>query len=113
MSGGDQGWQVGDLALCVSNEGFHPAFCLGRSIPTIGSISQVAQVSCDQQRRVRRLFKPNLLIPGGIWLLLESFPRLSFYSSNFRKIHPHTPDAEDTETIALLNGQPARKPELV
>lgn len=37
--------------------------------------------------------------PSGLW-----------HHAGFKKIRPHTPDAEDAETIRLLNGKPAKVP---
>lgn len=33
-----------------------------------------------------------------------------FAAWRFRKIHPHTPDAEDAETIQLMGGKPVKQP---
>ena len=95
MSGGDQGWQVGDLALRLG-EGrdwydVHLNVSDSEGSPP-GSVNRVITV-CRE--------------PEGLGLRFEDWPRYIFSASSFRKIAPHTPDAEDAETIALLNGQPA------
>ncbi len=118
MSGGDQGWQVGDLALCISTDGFYAEFAGTRTYPTIGLIRRVRHVFYHPERIIRRWFRPNIRVLGGIWLVLDGFEALKLHSNNFRKIEPHAPDQEDTETIRLLNGQPVtpvgpKMPELV
>lgn len=115
MSGGDQNWQVGDLALCISTQGFYAWFANGCAFPTVGCIRQVKHVRLGRPRLIRRWFRPNIRIPGGAWLVLESFEGSQLHSSNFRKIESHAPDEEDAETIRLLNGQPVppKTPELV
>lgn len=118
MSGGDQNWQVGDLALCISHEGFYAEFSNGLPFPPIGSVRQVKRVIFERKRTIRRWFKPNICVLGGAWLVIEGCEALNLHNSNFRKIKPHAPDEEDAETIRLLNGQPVtpvvpKTPELV
>ena len=87
-------WQVGDLALCVRS---------GRSLdvwePQKGGVYTVCDTGCG---------------PRGVWLdLVEDStrnPDVGWPAVYFRKIRPHTPDAEDAETIALLTGKPAQVP---
>ena len=85
-------WQAGDLALCVVNGYWSdPESC----DPKLGSINTVRDLDCSHSRL-------------GLWFVgLES--RNSYSAGAFRKIRPHTPDAEDAETIRLLNGKPVRK----
>jgi len=118
MSGGYQNWQVGDLALCISHDGFYAEFSDGWRYPPIGSIRQVKRVILERKRTIRRWFKPNICVLGGVWLVIEGCEGLNLHNSNFRKILPHAPDEEDAETIRLLTGQPAtpvapKTPELV
>lgn len=95
-------WQKGDLALCVKRGAWsrvvskQPNDGLGvRS----GSILTVRSVG---------IFAPYTVLwfegVGG------EGRGDSFVSRNFRKIPPHTPDAEDAETIRLLNGVPVGEP---
>jgi len=86
-------WQPGDLALCVfSTSGGHT-----------GKIFTVRETYVGHYRggTVLGLRFDDFPDPddGGAWL-----------ASAFRKIHPHAPDAEDAETIRLLNSAPVREP---
>ncbi|WP_390549829.1 hypothetical protein [Qipengyuania sp. MTN3-11] len=56
----------------------------------------------------RRVFRYKT----GLSLLFEGMKDdgTSSGASRFRKIRPHTPDEEDRETIALLNGAPVKQP---
>jgi|GEM_PF-1534387 len=113
MSAGEQNWQVGDLALCISTDGFYAEFAGGRAFPTIGTIRRVRHVFHHRERIIRRWFKPKVRVLAGAWLVLDGFEALKLHGSNFRKIEPHAPDQEDAETISLLNGQPAQPLEMV
>jgi len=93
-------WQPGDLALCVNNTPWeHEAEAY---LLVLGRIYTVAACGVP---------------PGGKRFCL-AFRDISndgksgnaYCASRFRKIRPHTPDAEDTETIALLTGKPAQVP---
>lgn len=98
-------WRVGDLALCVMGIGsggpndytVPPAD--GHKSAKIGGIYQVEYI---------------VLFHGRAGLVLEghhsSHPTHSWDASCFRKIHPHTPDAEDEETIRLMREKPAIRP---
>lgn len=84
-------WQVGDLALCVRpsspvSEHEHPNYHLRKGV--IYTVAQVGFARCGCRR---------------LTMVCEAFGD----PCRFRKIKPHTPDAEDAETIKLLNGQPA------
>jgi len=93
-------WQAGDLALCVAlydGGGIDP-------LPTNLKIGGVYTVE--------RVFRGVDLF-GNTHLglcLAEVCPVIlgghGFVADLFRKIHPHTPDAEDRETIELLTGKP-------
>ena len=85
-------WQVGDLALCIS-EGPDPADWRDGGGPALGSVTAVDAVDLE---------------PEGVFLCFDEYPDCSFYNLAFRKIRPHLPDAEDAETLRLLNGAPAR-----
>lgn len=95
MSGGDQNWQVGDLALCV-NDGPVGHYWVHSGIIRCGGIYKVELPFVDHD--------------GDHCLLLEQHHsgNLSggWLSCRFRKIDPHTADEEDAETIRLLTGQP-------
>lgn len=87
-------WQVGDLALCVApwgnwteSEPFDPQ---------PGSVNTVCGV-----------ISPDPTANSGVSLWFVGVPSCDSYDAGqFRKIRPHTPDAEDAETISLLNRQP-------
>ncbi|WP_066113804.1 MULTISPECIES: hypothetical protein [unclassified Blastomonas] len=104
MSGGDD-WQPGDLALCVSSEGFHDDFVEGNQYPAIGSVSRVNDV-CLLEASLDDKWNQ----PGGVWLSFDEYPVFLCFSGNFRKIRPHVPDEEDAETIRLLTGTPVKEP---
>ena len=94
-------WQAGDLALCVMD----------------GENTRKGQVFTVEAVQGPVHYRPGWGLPGGeaIALVFKEVrhPRNSFgryISLRFRKIRPHTPDAEDAETIALLTGQPAKEP---
>jgi len=87
-------WQIGDLALCVSNGPNPIHWQSGSGGPVKGGVYQVADIDIDSD---------------GTWLNFPEFPDDGFLSLGFRKIKPHTPDREDVETIRLLNT--AKSPE--
>lgn len=92
MSDSDD-WRVGDLALCLRRE---PWSISGAKGPRCGQIFTVEAVEYD--------------LTGGKGLILKDCPSKGYHGGwracNFRKIRPHTPDAEDLETIELLNSAP-------
>lgn len=105
MSGGDQNWQVGDLALCLGGvNGWWSHRSHDTHGPKPGSVHKVEELDIFQ---------------GTTFLVFAEFGRdESFYGPSFLKIEPHAPDEEDAETIRLLNGQPVapvtpKMPELV
>lgn len=103
MSGGDQGWQVGDLALCVE-----PSWiCQGQVMagPAPGSVHRVTAAAFFTELQLFGMY--GYFSKSGIWLGFAEFGSCGFHSCCFKKIDPHTRDAEDDETIALLNGKPA------
>jgi hypothetical protein len=87
-------WQPGDLALCVdtsiSPEGFTAPYL------ELGRVYTVYAVGVDPL--------------GQFGLYLDELDSDGFNGGvlawRFRKIRPHTPDAEDAETIRLLRGAP-------
>ncbi len=96
MSAGNEDWRAGDMALCVT---------LGldrRWVPEalrVGGIYTVTEVFLARAASGRTVtglvlaeVRPAAPHPAG------------FAAWAFRKIHPHAPDAEDAETIALLRG---------
>lgn len=90
-------WQVGDLALCVTTK--HPSFREASEVLRVGAVYTVVRVG-----------RPTAYIKGEFALgLREAIPSrgpdYGFPQTMFRKIAPHTPDAEDAETIRLLNAQ--------
>ena len=102
MAGSAQDWQVGDLALRL-RDGHWRDLDLGVMTtegPPPGSVNRVIGLRKERE---------------GLGLRLEGWPEFIFSACSFRKIRPHTPDAQDAETIALLNGQPVEPatPELV
>lgn len=87
-------WQPGDLALCVSDT--HPAFSGRSTILRVGAKYTVSRVGSY-----------HAWLDDRALGLAEAAPRKEgngFPSKMFCKIRPHTPDAEDAETIALLTG---------
>ncbi|MDI3491992.1 MAG: hypothetical protein PWP11_3269 [Thauera sp.] len=100
-------WQPGDLALCIddSDGGIERAGAVVRLLER-GKVYRVEAVDID----------PAFAEVG---LHLEGVPRpwsekwqteIGWLETRFRKIRPHTPDAEDAETIRLLQGAPIREP---
>jgi len=99
-------WQAGDLALCVRGGRIvcpsHPrrGIHTGKNAPPVGAVKTIAYVG-------------NTVFPSGV---VCRCGQLSFsdgtYSvaTRFCKIRPHTPDAEDAETIRLLNSAPVKEP---
>lgn len=90
-------WKPGDLALCV-NAG---PCALGYVPPELveGKTYRVYGIGTDEQ--------------GDLGLFLDEVESECYAGGylawRFRKIHPHAPDAEDAETLRLLNGTPAPK----
>ena len=97
-------WQPGDLALCVRGGNFPGGFA--KETPRAGQIVTVERI----------VFVPTLQSPNGCWMIGSSeLPPNNegnhlWGAVRFRKIRPHTPDAEDAETIRLLTGKPAQVP---
>lgn len=92
-------WKPGDLALCVRG-GFiagNPMF----ECPISGRIYRV-KASGEGYCCVGTV--PTLWLEDGPPNSDGSF---AWGATRFRKINPHTPDAEDRETIELLNRKPA------
>lgn len=95
-------WQPGDLALCVYRPpqtwfGAKP----GRPEPRKGGVYTVEAL----------IVHP---FTGELGLVLEGHHSAhpsgpAWCSRSYRKIRPHTPDAEDRETIRLLNGAPVKE----
>jgi len=93
-------WQPGDLALCVA-QGPDPEHWSGKAGgPRLGGVYVVERVEIEPF---------GDYFPAGLYLAFADFPD-SFFHEGFRKIRPHAPDAEDAETIRLLNGAPVREP---
>lgn len=94
-------WQPGDLTLCVSQDphwadidhpaGFKPQLLCTYTVAKVGfaALSGITILGLQED------------------VFCEDY---GFNAANFRKIRPHTPDAEDAETIALLTGTPAQVP---
>ena len=89
-------WQPGDLALCIAAQ--NPWFVFHPTVPgpQNGQLCEVRDVVINPADNVQHLS------------FVEYGPRDCFEAIRFRKIRPHTPDAEDAETIALLTGKPAQ-----
>lgn len=93
-------WQAGDLALCVAlydGGGIDPP----PANLKIGGVYTVERVFCGV----------DLFGGAGLGLAIVDVQPLilgaqGFVADLFRKIHPHTPDAEDREAIELLTGKP-------
>jgi hypothetical protein len=96
-------WQVGDLALCVKGGRFATSL-RSPEFPKGGAVYRVAAVGLE-----------NFIQSKCFALWLEDGPinnngERVWPAYRFRKIRPHTPDAEDAETIRLLTGVPAKEP---
>ena len=87
-------WKPGDLALCIK----------------IGDWIHVKSRKIGKGPRAGNVLRVrNVVSRGGVtWLFLDGWPGNKIYDAfaarRFCKINPHTPDAEDEETIRLLNG---------
>jgi hypothetical protein len=95
------GWKSGDLAMCVHVEkgrGASGYYAAGHSKMRKGGIYHVEEV---------------VFVFGVCGLVIENHysakPHRGFLAAAFKRIPPHTPDAEDAETIRLLNGIPAKE----
>lgn len=102
MSGSDD-WKPGDLALCVRSSRNHGRY--GSTPVGAGRPYTVIGVTVGL---------PGYTDAGETALILDGVicrsPAGAYHHSLFRKIHPHTPDAEDAETIALMRAKPVRQP---
>lgn len=105
MAGGDKDWQVGDLALCVRGGPWDQNH-VAPEFPVAGRVYLVDYVAIAE-------FNDGPFL--ALWLNNgpQNVDGPFWGAERFRKIRPHTPDAEDAETIALLTGTPARTPEPV
>lgn len=94
-------WQAGDLALCV-------ALFDGGGIDPLPAELRIGGIyTVDRVFRGRDLFgrtSLGLAIVGVQPLIPHG---AGFVADIFRKIQSHAPDAEDRETIELLNGKSA------
>lgn len=97
-SGNSGDWQVGDLALCVKLGPWKSEPGCSEAGPQAGSICTVKWIEAI----------PVGLSKGKPGLVFEEWAD-GFAAKYFRKIPPHKADAEDRETIALLNGKPVRE----
>ena len=98
-------WQTGDLALCVLGGQLTPrTFEKRQNYPVSGRIYTVISYVHDGEFIGGQC--PGLLFSDAP---LNEGVRI-WSAERFRKIHPHTPDAEDAETIRLLNGIPITEP---
>lgn len=93
-------WQPGDLALCMRDGPWQY-----RSGPPAGSVWTVESVIVGDKPGDPHHGHTGLFLAG----IRAAGPTGAFHSSCFRKIRPHTPDAEDTETIRLLTGKPVKE----
>ena len=100
-------WQPGDLALCVNDAPPRESYFRRRGWKAFplrkGSIHVVRQIAAAENGKIGLLFEG---VCAGRYD--RTGIEIVFHPSRFRKIRPHTPDAEDRETIALLNGKPAK-----
>lgn len=88
-------WQPGDLALCVDDTNL-----------AMGRIRRGGLYTVEQVRVGRHVAHGEC-----VCLDLRGVDDLFGYAApRFRKIRPHTPDAEDAETIRLLTGKPVPEP---
>lgn len=99
-------WKPGDLALCVRG-GWIACSCGcfhdGSHAVAPGTVIQIQLLArCDDDPLVD--IDDEILECGELILFGSNG---SGHHTRFRKINPHTPDAEDRETIELLNRKPA------
>lgn len=94
-------WQAGDLALCVniSRIARHGHIATAGDRFRLGAVYTVYKVSAVNHEGGCR---------GGPFLYMREDSGKSAGAHRFRKIKPHTPDAEDIITIAMLTGKPAK-----
>jgi len=103
--GGMSDWQPGDLALCVRG-----GLWRGLNGKTINALESGGLYTV---REVHLAGAPNTKLwpAGAIGLVLIGIDAGGpFSAARFHKIRPHTPDAEDAETIRLLTGKPVPGP---
>ena len=99
-------WQAGDLALCIKVGPWKRFYANGTSVEGFGP-------RAGMKLYVRSV---DVSVLGGAALKFSDWPDVpeaewtGYTASRFRKIRPHTPDAEDAETIRLLTGAPVREP---
>lgn len=91
-------WQPGDLALCVRGGPLEPGLPHDEW-PKGGAIYQV--IRAENCEFVKGIFFALWLKNGPI----NGDGSKVWDASCFRRIPPHIPDAEDAETIRLLNGE--------
>lgn len=96
-------WQPGDLALCVL--GGYIAGLKGGEHPQGGRVYTVEAVGMAFFVGGRHLLALKLIDGPANYDLSREWA-----AYRFRKIRPHTPDAEDAETIRLLTGKPETVP---
>lgn len=90
-------WQAGDLALCVKvGTWYDQAGAPELDAPKPGHFYRVDWVTSDET---------------ATYLIFDAWPFCFWHAPKFRKIRPHTPDAEDLRTIAMLGTAPV--PEVV
>ena len=94
-------WQKGDLALCVNGRRISVGHTAEHGCPASGAIYTVDLVIAGQR-----------YVDGkdGIALRFTDGPMNkdgtpTWAAHRFRRIPPHTADAEDVETIRLLTGE--------
>ena len=96
-------WKPGDLALCVRGGAVHP----GTRAPELPRIGAVYTVDAFGTSGFRGGPAPAFWLVDGP---KNNDGQRVWGASRFRKIEDHVPDAEDEETIRLLNGAPCNPP---
>ncbi len=90
-------WQPGDLALCVNRHPLYPPHVSPGAVFTVEWVWRAVRCADD----------PDWI---DVALDFNGIERCegdnAYWHGNFRKIHPHVPDAEDVETIRLLTTAP-------
>ena len=93
-------WQAGDLALCMGDP--IVSNCRRGAIYTVTAVIHGLNFASG--------IRTGLVLDGVQHPVAFAFWGVHACAARcFRKIRPHTPDAEDAETIRLLNGKPLRK----
>ncbi len=85
-------WKIGDLAMCIREPRGDVTAAWEPAVGGVYTVAAFYPAFEDEPAGLDLEEDPDKFDPESDW-----------EADAFRKIHPHTPDAEDIETIALLN----------